>query len=47
MAYMQSLPLMSILAYPDGLEVENFGLSLQLHPYFLYVSSNGTGKSLQ
>ena len=23
----------------------NFGLSLDLHPYFMYVSSKGSGKS--
>ena len=32
-------------AYADVSSGPNFGLSLHLHPYFVYASSEGAGKS--
>ena len=42
----KSLLKMPMLTFPEGLEVLLFfGLSLHLHPYFVYVSSDGYGES--
>ena len=37
---------MPILLYPVGVDVLEFGLSLQLQLYFVYASCRGSGKSV-